>query len=304
MENKINVHQTLWNLLCDPLVEDISISSVHGIQFYKNAKWNHYSDLSYGPSLDAFTKETAFQIAELAGVSLNSRHPSLDTQIHSYKDLPPFRAHVVIPPLSGTGTLITLRRLNQKNQMISLSHFYMNAEEKRHLELAVYNKKSILICGATGSGKTSFLKALINLCQSDERIAILEDSAEIEAPNRLSFCLRSRSNRFGALEGSTWNLEQLVYECLRMRPDRIVLGECRGPEALGLLHAMQSGHQGVMCTIHASNPNQALERYKNLVRLATHDCVELSNATWNLVVVVDKNQTGQRTAAVFDTKDL
>lgn len=306
MENFENpLFAQLWKCLNDTSIEDIGISSLNGFTYFKQGRWHHKNAEGTPAELHDFAREIAYHIAETAGVTLSSRHPSLDTQLEQFQHLSSFRAHVVIPPLSGTGIHITLRRLGLEAIKLSLNDFGFTDCDIQKLRVAIQNRDSILIAGPTGSGKTSLLKALIDLCAKHERLAILEDSSEIAAPNALSFCLRSRLNRFESLEGSTWNLEQLVYESLRMRPDRIVLGECRGPEALGLLHAIQSGHRGVMCTIHASSPTQALERYQNLVQLAAKGYVQMKSAMWDLVVVLHLDQHHRRHGKVYEnTQEL
>lgn len=292
-----------WQCLLDPKIEDVCLATQSGLLFHKFGRW-HLGTRSTLATMESFTRDIAHLIAETAGVTLCARHPSLDTQLDSFAGMSSFRAHVVIPPLSGSGTQITLRRIHSAQEPLPLSSFGFTPQDLITVRAAVKNRQSILIGGATGAGKTSLLRALLCECDPQERIAILEDSAEISAPTAMSFCLRSRQNRFDAVEGATWNLEQLVYESLRMRPDRIVLGECRGPEALGLLHAMQSGHRGVICTIHASTPHQAIERYENLIALATTNRVKLDSAQWEVVIVMDIDANHQRRATVRVTEGI
>jgi pilus assembly protein CpaF len=281
--------------LQDPLIEDISVTSTRGLMFYKLGSWHHESRNEL-EDCDQFARDLAHLIAETAGVTLCKRHPSLDTELNSFGGVSTFRAHVVIPPLSGSGIQITLRRLETEKRPIPLQDFGFDETDLASAVQAIQNKDSILICGPTGSGKTSLLRSLLERCDKNERVAVLEDSAEITAPTFYSFCLRSRQNRFSSVEGSTWSLEQLVYESLRMRPDRIVLGECRGPEALGLLHAMQSGHRGVMCTLHASNELQAQERFENLIQLAASTPLKISSTIWDHIIVLSIDKQGKRHA--------
>jgi len=293
------LQRAFWAQLRDPQTEDISISSENGLIYHRHGHW-HRGESADLATLEQFTRELAHLIAETAGVTLGPRHPSLDAQLGSFGGVTSFRAHVVMPPLSGSGTLITLRRLDMESPPPSLEDFGFLPSELEDLQRAVRERDSILVCGATGSGKTSLLRSLLQLVPTNERVAILEDSAELRAPNAMSFCLRSRQNRFESVEGTTWTLEQLVYESLRMRPDRIVLGECRGPEARGLLHALQSGHRGVMCTMHASTMAQALERYRNLVHLATNDSIAMASAAWDWVVLISlEGATARRRTRVF-----
>ena len=192
-----------------------------------------------------------------------------------------------------TGPEITLRRL-QRQRNFTLDHFNPNNSQKKSLIAAVENKKNILILGGTGSGKSTFTECLLSHILPNERILLLEDSPELNLPNEYSTKLIARRNRFGLREGVSWDLKQLVFESLRMRPDRIVVGECRGPEAGALAQALQTGHSGLITTLHAGSCTEGLERFCEL-------CSEISILTkdylrqlWQYVVLIDQESTGKR----------
>jgi pilus assembly protein CpaF len=197
------------------------------------------------------------------------------------------RVHVVIPPLSPDGTQITLRRLDHARPF-ELSSFSKNRQLVDDLAKAVFEKKSILIAGATGAGKTSLLTSLMTLIPAIDRVLILEDSPELPMIPRLCTRLLARGNRFGYTQGATWDLNHLVFEALRMRPTRLILGECRGSEAIGIARALQTGHGGIMSTVHAGSAREALARFAELAQVSSSDL------GWDLVVHLAINSNQER----------
>ncbi len=174
------------------------------------------------------------------------------------------RIHVVMPPLAPEGPLVSIRRFPAKSlslddlQALGMFDDTLNATLKR----AMTDRRSIVISGATGTGKTTLLSALLGMVAADERVVTIEETPEISssAPHVVSLVAR-RANLEGTGE---IGLSQLTLAALRMRPDRIVIGEVRGPEALAALRAMSSGHRGSMCTVHASTADAALKRLLSL----------------------------------------
>jgi len=136
----------------------------------------------------------------------------------------------------------------------------------RHLKKAVRQRKSILISGGTGTGKTTLLKALAGVIPGSERLVSIEDAAELDLNHHNLVALESRHKN---IEGNgEISIRDLVKNALRMRPDRIIVGECRGPEALDMLTAMNTGHHGSMSTLHANSARDALSRLETLVLMA------------------------------------
>lgn len=178
-----------------------------------------------------------------------------------------FRTHIIAPPLTAKHPCITLRRSAKAlwtfKKLKDLD--WANYESIQNIQSLVKDKKNILIIGPTGTGKTSVLNACLNEVSSHERIIGIEDTSEIQVPNSLSIKLLARTDTDTNLK--TFSLEDLVKESLRMRPDRIVLGEVRGPEAKDLLMAFATGHRGGLATLHADNPQQALLRLEMLIQL-------------------------------------
>ncbi|MEZ4749682.1 MAG: ATPase, T2SS/T4P/T4SS family [Bdellovibrionota bacterium] len=171
------------------------------------------------------------------------------------------RFHLFLPPLARPGPLISIRVFTG-DRNLPLTDFG-SREEIAWLCDQVHRRRSLLIAGATGSGKTSLMGSLLELIPHTDRILILEETREIrtEHPHAVSLETRQAS----ADGGSEVSLASLVRNALRMRPDRIVVGECRGPEALDLLQALNTGHPGGLCTLHADSARAALRRLESLV---------------------------------------
>jgi pilus assembly protein CpaF len=178
------------------------------------------------------------------------------------------RVNVVIPPLSLTGPCLTVRRF--RSEGFSLRQLVeggtMPGELSEFLALCVAARASVLVSGGTGSGKTTTLNALSGAIPGEERIVTIEDAAELRLRQRHVVRLEARpANLEGRGEVS---IRQLVVNALRMRPDRVVVGEVRGPEALDMLQALNTGHDGSLTTVHANSPADALRRIETLALMA------------------------------------
>jgi len=280
---------TLKELLSDASVEDIVLSPA-GVSCYRQGRW---SGPNPGPDSEPGNlMRMARGLAETAGMTLGLTQPSIDTFL-ALDGNRPFRAHVVIAPLALRGPEITLRRLPQAHRF-HLQDFSEDPQQVRLLTDAARNGLSLLICGKTGSGKTSLASALLQLLPEFTRTLILEDSPELPLPNALSSKLLARPDRYGFRNGAAWELEHLVFESLRMRPDRLVLGECRGPEARAIAHALQTGHRGMITTIHAGSSRAGLERFEALVRATPQGRALALDGLWDLVVHVSEQRPGVR----------
>jgi pilus assembly protein CpaF len=175
------------------------------------------------------------------------------------------RVNAVIPPLSIDGPMLTIRKFSKS--MLELDDLVtagaLTADAAELMKACVIRKKSILISGGTGSGKTTMLNALSAFIPDGERIITIEDAAELQLAQRHTVRLESRpANVEGVGEIS---IRDLVRNSLRMRPDRIIVGEVRGAEALDMLQAMNTGHSGSLSTVHANTPRDALSRIETMV---------------------------------------
>lgn len=178
------------------------------------------------------------------------------------------RVHVIIPPLALRGPTITIRKFPKKRVMPEdLVNFgSITAEIADFLRACVEAKLNIVVSGGTGSGKTTLLNVLSNFIPASERIITVEDSAELQLGQEHVVRLETRPKNIEG-EGEV-SIRDLIKCCLRMRPDRIVVGECRGGESLDMLQAMNTGHSGSLTTLHANNPRECLARLETLVMMA------------------------------------
>jgi pilus assembly protein CpaF len=175
------------------------------------------------------------------------------------------RVNAIIPPLAVTGPTLTIRKFRRDPlTMEDLLRFgTLTPRAAQLLEACVRGKLNILISGGTGSGKTTTLNVLSAAIPEGERIITIEDAAELQLRQEHVITLESRPAN---IEGKGLvNIRDLVRNCLRMRPDRIIVGECRGPETIDMLQAMNTGHDGSLTTIHANTPRDALSRVETLV---------------------------------------
>ncbi|MSO96120.1 MAG: CpaF family protein [Thermoleophilia bacterium] len=209
------------------------------------------------------------------------------------------RVNVIIPPLSLSGPLVTIRKFPKKrltlDDMVGLAT--LSQESVEFLRLCVRAELNILISGGTGSGKTTLLNALSSAIPESERIVTIEDAAELQLHQEHVLRLESRPKNIEG-EGEI-PIRELVRNALRMRPDRIIVGEVRGAEALDMLQAMNTGHDGSMSTVHANSPRDALHRIETMVLMAGYDLPvrairqQVSSAL-DLVVQLDRFEDGSR----------
>src|SRR5215216_3690637 len=181
------------------------------------------------------------------------------------------RVNAIIPPLSLSGPLVTIRKFGKRRltlaDMIRIGT--LSTESVEFLQRCVEAQLNMLISGGTGTGKTTLLNALSAAIPDSDRIVTIEDAAELKLNQRHVLRLESRPKN---LEGEgEIGIRELVRNSLRMRPDRIVVGEVRGAEALDMLQAMNTGHDGSLCTVHANSPRDALARIETMVLMAGYD---------------------------------
>jgi pilus assembly protein CpaF len=200
-------------------------------------------------------KAAAVNVARSVGRMLNDDNPRLDARLPDGS-----RVHAVIPPLSRCGTVIAIRKFKKEKLTIDklVDFGSISAEGAKVIDMVVKMHKNVIVSGATSSGKTSVLNVLSNFIQDTERILVLEDSSELQLgqPHTVYFETRKPDKN----DKGEVSIRDLLHSTLRLRPDRLVIGEIRGGEALDLLQAMNTGHSGSMSTIHANSPKDCLYR--------------------------------------------
>ena len=209
------------------------------------------------------------------------------------------RVNAIIPPLAVHGAVLTIRKFAtdpfQVKDLINFGTLTMDAAVV--LEACVRGKLNMLVSGGTGTGKTTTLNVLSSFIPEGERLITIEDSAELQIQKPHVVNLEARpSNAEGAGEV---RIRDLVKNALRMRPDRIIVGECRGAEALDMLQAMNTGHEGSMTTVHANNPRDALARLETMVLMAGFDLPvrairEQVNAAIDVIIQIERFGDGRR----------
>ena len=201
------------------------------------------------------------RIVGLAGREVNQANPICDTRLPDGS-----RVNVVLPPISLCGPILTIRKFSKNPMTIEklIQYGSITQEIADKLELLVRAKYNIFISGGTGSGKTTFLNALSNYIPKDERIITIEDSAELQIKNIENLVSLEARNANASGAGQI-TIRDLIKSSLRMRPERIIVGECRGGEALDMLQAMNTGHDGSLSTGHANSTEDMLSRLETMV---------------------------------------
>lgn len=199
----------------------------------------------------------------LLGRNWDARNPFVDATLVSGH-----RMHVLFPPVCSKGITVSLRRSGNAPSSSERNSHWKNDPFYSLLKGIVQKSESLVLAGSTGSGKTTLMTELLSEIAPQERIIALEDTPELfpKHPHFLSLVSRPpNADGFGEI-----TLRTLLKQTLRMRPDRIILGECRGAEVLELIQALNTGHQGSLCTLHANSPRDALRRIELLCLLASH----------------------------------
>ncbi|MGB9736025.1 MAG: ATPase, T2SS/T4P/T4SS family [bacterium] len=249
----------------EPLLEDKSINEI-----MVNAKDQIYIERHGLLEKTAlrFSSDTAVlnvieRIVSPIGRRIDESSPTVDARLKDGS-----RVHVIIPPLAIKGPTITIRKFSHIPYTIDdLIRFGSLTEHiAEFLSIAIKARKNIVVSGGTGSGKTTLLNVLSGFIPDDERIITIEDSAELKLNQPHVVSLEARPPNVEGKGAIT--IRELVRNALRMRPDRIIVGECRGGEALDMLQAMNTGHDGSLTTLHANSPRDALSRLETMVLMA------------------------------------
>jgi septum site-determining protein MinD len=250
----------LEDLLADDKVNEIMVNSRDQIYIEGGGK-NRLSKVTFSSEQQMYN--VIERIVMPLGRRVDEKTPYVDARLPDGS-----RVHVIIPPLALRGPTITIRKFPKRRLEAKdlIAHGSATEEIMDFLRLCVEAKLNIVVSGGTGSGKTTLLNVLSNYIPVNERIITVEDSAELQLGQEHVVRLETRPKNIEG-EGEV-SIRELIKNCLRMKPDRIVVGECRAGEALDMLQAMNTGHSGSLTTLHANNPRECLQRLETLVMMA------------------------------------
>ncbi|HLF58439.1 MAG TPA: CpaF family protein, partial [Alphaproteobacteria bacterium] len=247
-------------LLADETVTDIMVNGAKQVYVERRGKLE-LTDVVFRD--DSHVMNVATRIVTAIGRRVDESSPLVDARLMDGS-----RVNIIIPPLAIDGPSISIRKFSKKSITLDIMARQGNISEQMAtvLKIAARSKLNILISGGTGSGKTTLLNAMSQTIDPGDRIVTIEDAAELQLQQPHVVRLETRPSN---LEGDgEINMRDLVKNALRMRPDRIILGEVRGSEAVDMLQAMNTGHEGSLGTIHANRPREALTRLENMIGLA------------------------------------
>jgi pilus assembly protein CpaF len=247
-------------LLADPAVEEVMVNGPGTVYIERGGRIEP-TDVAFADEEEL--RNAIERILAPLGRRVDELSPMVDARLADGS-----RVNVVIPPLALDGPLVSIRRFGVRrpspDELVALGTLTM--AQRQSLESAVGGHRSILVSGGTGSGKTTLLNALSGFIDPGERVVTIEDAAELRLQQPHVVRLESRP---AGVEGrGEVSIRDLLRNALRMRPDRIVIGEVRGPEALDLLTALNTGHDGALSTVHANSPADALSRLETLALMA------------------------------------
>lgn len=247
-------------LLEDDTVSDILVNGPYQIYVERGGKLE-LTDYRFINNVQL--TEIARRLVQRVGRRLDESQPLVDARLPDGS-----RLNVAISPIALDGTSISIRKFGKKNiELTDLVNFgAISSQMANFLVIAARCRLNILISGGTGSGKTTLLNALSKYIDSDERIISMEDAAELRLMQ--PHVLRMETRLAGIENTGLITMRSLLINALRMRPDRIIVGECRGEESFEMLQAMNTGHDGSMSTLHANNPRDAIARLENMVMMA------------------------------------
>ncbi|MET0558493.1 MAG: CpaF family protein [Solirubrobacterales bacterium] len=281
----------LEDLLGDPAVEEVMVNGP-GVVYVERRGRLEPTEVSFADEEEL--RNTIERILAPLGRRVDELSPMVDARLADGS-----RVNVVVPPLAIDGPLVSIRRFGAERPDLDelVSRGTLSVAQRELLATVVDERRSILISGGTGSGKTTLLNALSGFISPAERVVTIEDAAELRL--RQPHVVRLESRPAGIEGRGEVTIRDLLRNALRMRPDRIVIGEVRGAEALDLLTALNTGHEGALSTLHANSPADALARLETLALMADvglpHEAIAAQvRRGIDLVVQLERRGDGSR----------
>ena len=292
IQNEIMGYGPITPLLNDNSITEIMVNAPDEIYVEIDGKIVKDETVSF--INDKHIIRTIQRIVQPLGRTIDAANPMVDARLRDGS-----RLNAIIPPLSLKGPVLTIRKFNKKLENIDdlLRNGSLTVNMARFLEAAVMAKLNIVISGGTGTGKTTLLNILSGFLGDDERIITIEDAAELNLHQRHVISLETRLTNYEG-EGEV-TIRDLVRNSLRMRPDRIIVGEVRGKEAFDMLQAMNTGHEGSITTLHSNSPDDAINRLETMMLMNDMDLPVSAIRNYiekaiNIIVQIDRLSDGKR----------
>ena len=292
IQNEINGYGPLTDLLNNDSVTEIMVNGINDI--YVEVDGKLLKDESVSFINDNHIVRTVQRIVQPLGRTIDAVNPMVDARLPDGS-----RLNAIIPPLSLKGPVVTIRKFSKRMDSIDdlLRMGTMTTNMARFLEACVEAKLNIIISGGTGTGKTTLLNILSSFISDEERIITIEDAAELKLHQSHVISLETRMVNYEG-EGEI-TIRDLVRNSLRMRPDRIIVGEVRGKEAFDMLQAMNTGHEGSITTLHSNSPEDAINRLETMMlmndmELPVNAIRNYIEKAINIVIQIDRLSDGKR----------
>ena len=292
IDNEINSCGPISGLMKDPNITEIMVNGIN--QIYIEIDGKIIKDDSVSFINEDHIIRTIQRMIQPLGRTIDASNPMVDARLSDGS-----RLNAIIPPLSVKGPIITIRKF--KDDLVTIDDLLrtgaLTPYMARFLEACVKSKQNIIICGGTGSGKTTLLNVLSSFIDDNERIVTIEDAAELRLKQPHTVSLETRLSNYE--KGGEITIRDLVINSLRMRPDRIIVGECRGKEAFDMLQAMNTGHAGSLTSMHANGPIDTLNRLETLILMSGMEIPvkairEYIEKAINIIVETERFSDGRR----------
>ncbi len=289
--NSLRQLDVIEPLMEDPKVTEIMVNGPDKIFYEKEGKL-YRSDIRFRDAGVLTTVISSFFANR--NRPLNEANPISDLRLPDGS-----RANAVLPPIAPDGPIVTIRKFTgiSHDILTLIRQGFISDEAARFLRECVQNRKTVFLCGGTGSGKTTFLNTLSSFIPHDERVVTIEDSAELNLQG-IDNLVRMEGRLPGPDGSGEVNIGTMIRTALRMRPDRIIVGEVRGSETSDMMHALNSGHPGSMCTGHANSCREMLERLTALCMagsaLPFNAIVSQLSMGIDLIIHITRNKEGKR----------